>query len=181
MICGKTKVKVLIIWPNGEIYVRVPPDEESTLLIKNIALKKWKVAANSIFKHAELQPELCRSLWRVLNKELQEYVSSDCLLKGRSPAELIAFSSKLFVIELQVKCPIWTTCIRGACGLDFVDDYGSLASSMDDHEDAVKLNSLNSWPPQLLPVLETNVCLIWHIEFLVLFITVELLIRILFA
>ena len=78
----------------------------------------------------------------MLNKELQEYVSSDCLLKGRSPAELIAFSSKLFVRELQVKCPIWTTCIQGACGLDFVDDYGSLASSMDDHEDAVKLNSL---------------------------------------
>ena len=93
MTGDKIRVKVLILWPNGEIYVRVPSSEESILLVKNIALKKWKVVSNTVFKHTELQPEPSKSLWQVLNKEFQEYSTSDCLLKGCSPEELIAFSS----------------------------------------------------------------------------------------
>ncbi|CAB3998266.1 Hypothetical predicted protein [Paramuricea clavata] len=134
MTGDKTKVNVLILWPNGEIHVRVPSSEESILLVKNIALKKWKVVSNTVFKHTELQPELSKSLWRVLNKEFQEYSTSDCLLKGRSPEELIAFSSRLLVRELQVKCPVWSTCIRGACGLDMDGDSVDV--------DEVNLNSL---------------------------------------
>jgi hypothetical protein len=93
MTGDKIRVKVLILWPNGEIYVRVPSSEESILLVKNIALKKWKVVSNTVFKHTELQPEPSKSLWQVLNKEFQEYSTSDCLLKGCSPEELIALSS----------------------------------------------------------------------------------------
>lgn len=99
IVGDKTRVKVLILWPNGEMYVRVPSSEESILLVKNIALQKWKAAANTVFKHKDLQPEVFKTLWWVLNKEMQEYTSSDCILKGRSPEELIAFSNRLFVCE----------------------------------------------------------------------------------
>lgn len=135
----KSKVKVLILWPNGNVYVRIPSSEESIALVKNIALKKWKAVANAVFMHTELKPELHKSLWRVLNKELLKYASSDCLLKGRSPEELIAFSSRLLVREIQVKCPIWSTCIRGACGLP--TDCEELAVPLAD-TDKINLNSL---------------------------------------
>lgn len=132
---NKTKVKVLILWPNGNVYVRIPSSEESIALVKNIALKKWKPVANAVFMHPELKPELHKSLWRVL----QEYASSDCLLKGRSPEEIIAFSSRLLVREIQIKCPIWSTCILGACGLptDCEESDVPLANT-----DKVNLNSL---------------------------------------
>lgn len=125
----KTRVKVLILWPSGETYVHVPSNEESILLVKNIALKEWKSVANTVFKHKDLQLEVFKTLWRVLNKEFKQYISSDCMLKGRSPEELIAFSNRLFVKELQVNFPAWSTCIRGACGLDMEDD--DLATSID--------------------------------------------------
>lgn len=40
--------------------------------------------------------------------------------------------------ELQVNCPAWTTCIRGACGLDMEND--ELATAMDVNKE--HLNSL---------------------------------------
>ena len=87
----------------GCMGLRIPSSDESIALVKNIALKKWKAVGNTVFMHIELKPELHKSLWRALNKELQEYASSDCLLKGRSPEERIAFSSRLLVREIQVK------------------------------------------------------------------------------
>lgn len=69
---------------------------------------------------------------------MQEYTSSDCILKGHSPEELTAFSNRLFVKELQVNCPAWTTCIRGACGLDMENDEFATAVDVDKEH----LNSL---------------------------------------
>lgn len=115
VLCTKrTRVKILILSPNGDVKVKIPPVEEidSILLLKNIALQKWKAVANAVFRHAELRDEILNALWRVLNAEFKAYSSSDCILNGRSPEQLIAFSNALFLKEIIVNCPFWNSCIR---------------------------------------------------------------------
>ena len=58
----KTRVEVLILSPNGDTSVRVPILEETTHLVKNIALTNWKTVANSTFTHQDLKPEILKSL-----------------------------------------------------------------------------------------------------------------------
>ena len=50
-----TRVKVLILWPNGRTEVRVPGEKEDILLLKNVALKNWQAVANSVLKHEQLK------------------------------------------------------------------------------------------------------------------------------
>lgn len=91
----KTRVEVLILSPNGDTSVRVPILEETTHLVKNIALTNWKTVANSTFTHQDLKPEIVKSLCRVLSNEFNEYCSSDTVLKGCSIDQLFAFSNNL--------------------------------------------------------------------------------------
>ena len=113
-----TRVKVLILWPNGRTEVRVPGEKEDILLLKNVALKNWQAVANSILKHEQLKPEMLKALWQALKAEFRDYCSSNSVLEGRSPEELIAFSNNLVVEEIVLRCPFWSSCIGGACGVE---------------------------------------------------------------
>ena len=97
---GQTRVKVLILWPNGRTDVKTPSLNEDIILIKNMALNNLQVVANLVFKHPQLTPEILKSLWRTLNTEFKEYSSADSMLKGHSTEGLFAFSSSSFVREL---------------------------------------------------------------------------------
>ena len=48
-----TRVKVLILSPNGDIKVTTPRDKITTGVVKNLALKNWKAAANAFISHKD--------------------------------------------------------------------------------------------------------------------------------
>ena len=52
-----TRVKVLILSPNGDIKVTTPQDKVTTGIVKNIPLKKWKAATNTFISHKNVLPE----------------------------------------------------------------------------------------------------------------------------
>ena len=73
---------------------------------------------NAVLQHSELRQDILKALWRRLNAEFKEYCSSDSVLKHRTPEELIAFSNSSIVEEVSTKCPFWSSCISGACGVE---------------------------------------------------------------
>ena len=51
-----------------------------------------------------------------MNLEFQT-LSRDSVLKGTAPDELVSFSNKLFMHEVQLKCPFWFSVMNGACAI----------------------------------------------------------------
>jgi hypothetical protein len=115
----QTRVKVLIQWPNGNTDVRIPSGEDTDTinLLKNIALKRWKEAASCVWKHNSIKPEMLNSLQKIVNNECKSFCSSDSILKGNSPEELISFSNALLQKEIKIECPTWHCCLIGAVGV----------------------------------------------------------------
>lgn len=112
----KTLVKVLIS-SESMVTVRTPSDILTSSLIKNIALKKWKVVANIILKHLQVQPHMLSALQTKISREFKDYCASDSsVLKATSPEDLISYSNKLVAQEVKVMCPFWHACVSGACG-----------------------------------------------------------------
>ena len=120
-----TSVKVLILSPNGNVTIRTPNDKATACLIKNLALKRWKAAANAFIVHEAMREDLLIALNRAVDKEFKDYCKSDTILKGRDVDELAAFSNKHVVKETEVNLPLWNACIRGSCGTDVEDDKDS--------------------------------------------------------
>ena len=114
--CQTTRVKVLILSPNGDIKVTTPQDKITIGIVKNRALKNWKAATNAFISHKDALPELLEALNRNVNREFKEFCKSDTILKGRKPDELVAFSNKLLAKEVEVYLPFWNACVRGSCG-----------------------------------------------------------------
>jgi hypothetical protein len=52
------QTKVLLLHADGSVSVRIPRDDETTNLVKHIALKNWKTASKTLMKHRELLPEI---------------------------------------------------------------------------------------------------------------------------
>lgn len=52
------QLKVLILYPNGDVVVHNSFADTAKSLISNLALKNWKTAANLPFKHAEMITQL---------------------------------------------------------------------------------------------------------------------------
>ena len=117
-IYGKesTQLKVVILQTNGNVAVRESFDDLTNCIIKNLALKKWKPAANGAFRHPELKQYITEATERAVSKEFDSLSKSETLLKGRKVEEVIAFSNKLLVHETSVLCPLWYACLKGACG-----------------------------------------------------------------
>ena len=68
-----TRVKVVVLWPNGRTDMRVPDRKENITLLKNVAFKNWQAVANGVFQHSELRQDILKALWRKLNAEFKEY------------------------------------------------------------------------------------------------------------
>ena len=83
--------------------MRIPRDSQTKTLLKNIAAKKWREVSNGILKHVEIMPELSIGICKLVSKEFDEYMKSECMLD-----ELAGFSNKLFMDmmeEVRVFCP----------------------------------------------------------------------------
>ena len=110
-------VKILYLNPSGNVTVRIPRDSQTKILVKNIAAKKWREVSNGILKHVEIMPELSKGICKLVSKEFDEYMKSECMLDARNPDELAGFSNKLFMEEVRVFCPVWFDCALGASGV----------------------------------------------------------------
>ena len=110
-------VKLLYLNPSGNVTVRIPRDSQTKILVKNIAAKKWREVSNGILKHVEIMPELSKGICKLVSKEFDEYMKSECMLDARNPDELAGFSNKLFMEEVRVFCPVWFDCALGASGV----------------------------------------------------------------
>ena len=51
------QVKVVYVNPPGNVIVRIPRDEQTKTLVKNLACENWREVSNAILKHGELAPE----------------------------------------------------------------------------------------------------------------------------
>ena len=116
-----TQVKTVIVYPNGRVDTYESFDNITKTVLINLALKKWNVVANVIFKHPTLKKQLYEPLKRTVNTEFKEYCSnsgeSESMLKQVQPTDLESFSNKLFLEEVRVFCPFWMSCLLGACNV----------------------------------------------------------------
>ena len=74
------QVKVVYLNPSGNVIVRIPRDDPTKTLVKNLACENWREVSNAILQHAELAPELRNSIHTVLSKEFSEYLKSETML-----------------------------------------------------------------------------------------------------
>ena len=114
---AETQIKVVILYPNGEVAVRKSFHKSTKSLIKNLAVKSWKAAANHAFQHEELKDHIMEATRVAISAEFKALSKSDTILKGRKPEEVAAFSNRNFVQEISVFCPVWHACMKGACGI----------------------------------------------------------------
>ena len=134
-----TGLQVKIVYRNssGRVIARIPRDDQTKALVRNIADKKWREVSNAVLKHENLGPELKKSLGKELSREFDQYLKpgSNSMLEATDPDELAGFSNKLFVEEVRIYCPVWFSCLLGASGLSQEDvkeegrDVNSLALS----------------------------------------------------
>ena len=95
-------MKVLILYPNGEVIVRKSFDNTTKSLITNLALKNWKTADNHAFRHEELKEHTMEVARIAVSSEFKALSTPDTILKGRKPEEIAAFSNKVFLHEVSV-------------------------------------------------------------------------------
>ena len=111
-----TALQVIITYPNGNTARRETFDGTTKSMIKNLALKNWKSAANLVLKHPQVKPHVVQSLQRGISDEFKYLSKSETILKGREVDETIAYSNRLLNYEVSVLCPLWYACLKGACG-----------------------------------------------------------------
>lgn len=108
------QVKVLVVQPNGDVIVRIPQDEKLKLLVKHIAYKNWKSAANVIVKHEELLNELRQSVRKIVANEFKSYgADSESILHLNEPEDVASFTNKVLMEEVRLFCPFWYTVLLG--------------------------------------------------------------------
>ena len=77
-------VKILYLNQSGNVTVRIPRDSQTKTLVKNIAAKKWREVSNGILKHVEIMPELSKGICKLVSKEFDEYIKSECVGNPKS-------------------------------------------------------------------------------------------------
>ncbi|KAJ7370238.1 hypothetical protein OS493_033584 [Desmophyllum pertusum] len=118
-ITGKpeTQIKVLILYPNGEVTTRKTFDNSTKYLIMNLALKNWSAAANHAFKHEELKQHTTEAIRRAVSESSKILANPKRFSREEKPEEIAAFSNNIFTHEVSVFCPLWHACMKGACGI----------------------------------------------------------------
>lgn len=112
------KLKVVIVYPNGDVHVRNPTNNKTVQIIRNLALSNWTAVANGVFDHQDedFKCEIELALKRRVNREFVTCSKSDSVLKATKPDEIVAFRNKLVAVEAKTQCPLFSACIQGAAG-----------------------------------------------------------------
>ena len=100
------QVKVVYMIPSGTVTTRIPRDEPTKILVKNIACENWREVSNAILKHKALAPVMIIAIRKAVFKEFSDYLRCESMLLARNPDELAGFSNKLFMAEIRIHCPV---------------------------------------------------------------------------
>lgn len=125
-------MKIVYMNPSGNVVVRIPRNEQTKAVVKNIAMEKWREASNFILKHEDIAPEINKGISKTVSTEFNMYLKSGSMLEARNPDELAGFSNKLFLEEIRIYCPVWFQTLLGASGLaeDDVKEFGRDVNSL---------------------------------------------------
>ena len=118
---GGLQVKVVFKTESGNILVRIPCDEKTKCLVRQVCDKNWHAAANSITKHSKLFPEVVKGVNKNDSIEMSEYLKSESMLLSNKPDEITGFSNTIFLEELRIFCPIVYHFVLSACGIQESD------------------------------------------------------------
>ncbi|CAH3185919.1 unnamed protein product, partial [Porites lobata] len=80
---GGLQVKVVFKTESGNILVRIPRDETTKCLVRQLCDKNWHAAANSITKHSELFPEVLKAVTKNASNEMSKYLKSESMLLSK--------------------------------------------------------------------------------------------------
>ena len=100
------QVKVVYMIPSGTVTTRIPRDEPTKILVKNIACENWREVSNPILKHKALAPAMIIAIRKAVFKEFSDYLKCESMLLARNPDELAGFSNKLFMAGIRIHCPV---------------------------------------------------------------------------
>lgn len=118
---GGLQVKIVFKTESGNILVRIPCDETTKCLVRQVCDKHWHAAANSITKHSELFPEVLKAVNKNASNEISEYLKSESMLLSNKPDEITGFSNTIFLEELRIFCPVVYHFVLSACGIQESD------------------------------------------------------------
>ena len=74
------QVKVAMVNSSGNATIRIPRDDETKKLIRQMCNKNWQAAANTIVKHDELRPEIIKAMKKAIAEEVADYLRSESIL-----------------------------------------------------------------------------------------------------
>lgn len=85
-------------------------------IIRKIALKEYKYAANAIWSHATLREEILVKMRKEIGVECQQLCSTKnpSILQKCNPDDLVAFSDEKCEEELKLRTPILYSCLHEA-------------------------------------------------------------------
>ena len=112
---GGLQVKVVFKTESENVLVRIPRDEMTKCLVRQVCDKNWHAAANSITKHSELFPEVLKAVNKNASNEMSEYLKSESMLLSNKPDEITGFSNTIFLEELRIFCPVVYHFVLSAC------------------------------------------------------------------
>ena len=118
---GSLQVKVVFKTESANILVRIPHEETTKCLVRQVCDKNWHAAANSITKHSELFPEVLKAVNKNASNEMLEYLKSESMLLSNKPDEITGFSNTIFLEELRIFCPVVYHFVLSACGIQESD------------------------------------------------------------
>lgn len=118
---GGLQVKVVFKTESENVLVRIPRDETTKCLVRQVCDKNWHAAANSIAKHSELFPEVLKAVNKNASNEMSEYLKSESMLLSNKPDEITGFSNTIFLEELRIFCPVVYDFVLSACGIQESD------------------------------------------------------------
>ena len=118
---GGFQVKVVYKTNARNVLVRIPRDEETKCLVRQICDKNWHAAANTTTNHSELYPEVLNAVKKNASNEMSEYLKSESMLLCSKPDEITGFSNTVFLEELRIFCPVVFHLLLGACGIQESD------------------------------------------------------------
>ena len=114
---GGLQVKVVV----KNVLVRIPRDETTKCLVRQVCDKNWHAAANSITKHSELFPEVLKAVNKNASNKMSEYLKSESMLLSNKPDEITGFSNTIFLEELRIFCLVVYHFVLCACGIQESD------------------------------------------------------------
>ena len=125
-------MKIVYMNPSGNVVVRIPRNEQTKAVVKNLAMEKWREVSNLVLKHEDIAPEINKGISKAVSTEFNMYLKSESMLEARNSDELAGFSNKLFLEEIRIYCPVWFQTMLGASGLaeDDVKEVGRDVNSL---------------------------------------------------